>query len=106
VSACSVPATLVSASRRRPRPAWRFQPPAASFTTSGIASIESGNTSKDVTPGVPISDFTRILVTLHGDPGDGTVLKRVSKNTSDGTFKVRLTAPSTNACAFSWFLIG
>jgi hypothetical protein len=76
------------------------------FKTSGIGTIAAGVASEVVTPGVPIADGTRILVTLHGDAGGSTVLKRVSKNTSAGTFKVILTAASANPCAFSWFLIG
>jgi hypothetical protein len=76
------------------------------FKTSGTGSIAAGSASEIVTPGVPIADGTRILVTLHGDAGGSTVLKRVSRNTAAGTFKVILTAASANPCAFSWFLIG
>jgi hypothetical protein len=76
------------------------------FKTSGIGTIAAGSASVVVTPGVPIGDGTRILVTLHGDAGGSTVLKRVSRNTAAGTFKVILTAVSANPCAFSWFLIG
>jgi hypothetical protein len=76
------------------------------FKTSGLGSIAVGSASAVVTPGVPIGDGARILVTLHGDAGGSTVLKRVSRNTTAGTFKVILTAASANPCAFSWFLIG
>jgi hypothetical protein len=76
------------------------------FKTSGLGTIAAGSPSAVVTPGVPIGDGTRILVTLHGDAGGATVLKRVSKNTTAGNFKVILTANSANPCAFSWFVIG
>ncbi len=59
-----------------------------------------------IDPGVPVGDFSRILVTLHGDPGGSTVVQRVSKNTAAGTFTVHLTAPSTADVKFSWFVIG
>jgi hypothetical protein len=76
------------------------------FKSSGIGTIPSGSASHAVDPGVAIADGTRVLVTLHGDAGGDTVLKRVVKNTTAGTFKVILTGPSANDCAFSWFLIG
>jgi len=79
---------------------------AAQDSASLLGTIAAGSPSAVVTPGVPVGDGTRILVTLHGDPGGTTVLKRVSKNTAAGTFKVVLTANSANPCAFSWFLIG
>jgi hypothetical protein len=76
------------------------------FKTSGLGSIAAGTASAVVTPGVLIGDKTRVLVTLHADPGADTVLKYVSKDTSLGTFNVILTASSAVDCAFSWFLIG
>lgn len=76
------------------------------FETSGVGQISSGNSSADVNPGVEVADSTRILVTLHGDPGGSTVLKRVSKNAAADTFTVHLTAPSSANVKFSWFLFG
>jgi hypothetical protein len=77
-----------------------------SFETSGVGQIDSGNSSADVDPGVQVADSTRILVTLHGDPGGSTVVKRVSRNTAADTFTVHLTAPSSATVKFSWFVFG
>jgi hypothetical protein len=76
------------------------------FETSGVGQISSGNSSETVDPGIPVSDFSRILVTLHGDPGGSTVVQRVSKNTAADTFTIHLTAPSNANVKFSWFVIG
>jgi hypothetical protein len=76
------------------------------FKTSGIGTVASGSTNSVIDPGVPMSDATRVLVTIHGDPGGSTVLKRVVRNVGDDTFKVVLTAPASNGCDFSWFVIG
>jgi hypothetical protein len=77
-----------------------------SFETSGVGQINSGNSSADIDPGVQVADSTRILVTLHGDPGGSTVLQRVSKNTTADTFTVHLTAPTNANVKFSWFVFG
>jgi hypothetical protein len=76
------------------------------FKTSGIATIPATRPSRVVDPGVPIGNKTRILVTLHGDPGHDIVLQRVAKDVAAGRFNVILTAPAANDCPFSWFLIG
>jgi hypothetical protein len=76
------------------------------FKTSGVGTISAGSDNEIVDPGVPISTTTRVLVTLHGDPGGSTVLKRVARDADADTFKVVLTGQAVNACPFSWFVIG
>jgi hypothetical protein len=76
------------------------------FRTSGIGTIAAGTSSETIDPGVPMGASTRVLVTLHGDPGGSVVLKRVAKSGATDTFTVHLTGNAGANVNFSWFLIG
>ena len=74
------------------------------FTTAGIATIGSGNSSVTVTPGVAINATSKVLCMLMSDPGGTTTIQRVNKN-SGTTFQIILTAAATGSCDVAYFVI-
>jgi hypothetical protein len=75
------------------------------FMSAGVATIASATASVLVTPGVDLTDATKVLVTLQGDAGGSTVFQRVAIDPAANTFTVYLTAESLRDVPVSWFVI-
>lgn len=75
------------------------------FSTAGLATIQAGDRSVTVTPGVAIDNTSKVLATLHGSPGGATTIQRVVRHTDTDTFTIYATANVANDCPVSWFVI-
>lgn len=75
------------------------------FTTAGLATLQAGTDHVRVTPGVGIESTSKILCTLHGDPGGSTTIQRVTRDAAENAFTIHATADVTDDCPVSWFVI-
>ncbi len=76
-----------------------------SFSSSGIATVGSGNSQKVVNPGIPLTPTIKVLATVMGNPGGSVVLKRVIVDAAADTFTIVLTGPAANATDVAWFVL-
>jgi hypothetical protein len=74
------------------------------LSTSGIATITSGTTSKVVTPGVDVSATSIVLLTPGADIGTRRLW--YTKDISADTITVHLSSSRTSATKVSWVLLG
>ena len=78
---------------------------AALFSTAGLATIAKGDASVVVTPGVDITEDSKVLATLQSDPGGNTAVHRVERDPVTDTVTVHLTNPAAKECEVAWFVI-
>ncbi len=75
------------------------------FSTAGLDTIAKNAASVLVTPGVDITENSKVLATLQSDPGGSTLIQRVDRDPGAGTFTVHLSTPAPKACEVAWFVI-
>ena len=78
---------------------------AALFSTAGLATIAKGDASVVVTPGVAITEDSKVLATLQSDPGGNTAVHRVERDPVTDTVTVHLNSPAAKECEVAWFVI-
>jgi len=77
------------------------------FSTSGLAAVAVGASTRTITPGTDLTAGSRILCTLESNQG-GLAIQRVTKDTATDTFKVFLSATlaAGKMAKVGWFVIG
>jgi hypothetical protein len=74
--------------------------------SAGLATIASGTNSVTVTPGIDLTATSAVLVTLQGNAGGTTTVRRVSTNTTTNQFTIFLTANSRYTVKVAWLVLG
>ena len=73
--------------------------------SAGQATINSGNVSVTVTPGIDLTSTSAVVATLNGNAGGSTAVKRVAIDTTANTFTVHLTANATATVKVAWIVL-
>jgi hypothetical protein len=72
------------------------------FSTAGLVTVPSGQTTVAVTPGIPITTSSKVIATLQSLGG---TLQFVGRNPNNNTFVIHLTAAATQNVKVAWFVI-
>jgi hypothetical protein len=75
------------------------------FNTSGLAVISSGQISVTVTPGFDISEESKVLAVLQGDPGKAIALRCVVRDPANDRFTIVLSHAARVATPVAWFVL-
>lgn len=74
------------------------------FSTSGVANIPAGSSSKTVTPGVNVSSGSFVLLTPKANIGGRALW--FTTNASANTFRIRMSSPRSSGTRVAWLLLG
>jgi hypothetical protein len=75
------------------------------FSTSGLAAVPSSTNRANVDPGVPITSQSKVLATLQGNSGNGSLVEHVEISATTHSFTIVLTKPPARTVQIAWFLI-
>jgi hypothetical protein len=75
------------------------------FSTSGIATVGSGNTQKVVDPGIPLTASTKVLATVMGNPGGSIVPQTSNRRRGRGHLHDCAHGRAANATDVAWFVL-
>ncbi|HEX6128817.1 MAG TPA: hypothetical protein VF071_07350 [Candidatus Limnocylindria bacterium] len=74
------------------------------LSTSGVATIAAGSTSKTVTPGVDVTSGSFVLLTPKANIGSRALW--FTTNASANTFTIRLSSSRSSGTKVAWLLLG
>jgi hypothetical protein len=75
------------------------------FSSSGIATVGAGNTQKLVDPGIALTNQSKVLATVMGNPGANVVLRRVIVDAATDKFTIVLSGAAANDSTVAWFVL-
>jgi hypothetical protein len=76
----------------------------AKFSTSGVATIIAGTTSKTVTPNVNVTSSSFVLLTPKTNIGSRALW--FTTNSSDNTFRIHMSSTRSSSTRVAWLLLG
>lgn len=76
----------------------------AQFTTSGVASIPAGSTSKTIDPGVNVTSASFVLLTPKTNIGSRALWFTTS--TQNDRFTIRMSSARSSTTRVAWLLLG
>lgn len=76
----------------------------AKFSTSGVATISAGTTSKTVTPNVNVTSESFVLLTPKTNIGSRALW--FTTNPSGDTFKIHMSSTRSSSTRVAWLLLG
>jgi hypothetical protein len=74
------------------------------FSTSGVATISAGTTSKTITPGVDVTSGSFVLLTPKANLGARALW--FTTNATANTFTIRMSSSRASSAKVAWLLLG